>query len=299
MLKFRNKGIIFANKKMRDTVDLDVALPIEQIIEPKSKFSLGLAELWQYRELFYFFTWRDVKVRYKQAFLGFLWAVIQPFSMMVLFSLVFGKALKAPSDGIPYPIFVYSGLMLWNIFSAGLQNSATSMVTNANLIKKVYFPRLIVPMSSILVALFDFLMSLVVYAGLLVYYGYAVNILKIIVLLPIAVLLTVITTFGLGTFLAAFNVKYRDFQYTIPFLIQFLMFLNPVVYATSSFTGSWFNYVLAINPLAGAINLARSAFIDTPVRYELILSNFVVAIALFFVGIYTFRKTEGYFADIA
>ncbi|MCH8318785.1 MAG: ABC transporter permease, partial [Bacteroidetes bacterium] len=152
---------------------------IEYEIKPAKGLQLNLKELWDYRELFYIFTWRDIKVKYKQTVLGFAWAVLQPFIMMIVFSYFFGKLLKIPSDGIPYPIFVYSGLMLWNVFSAGILGAGNSMVTNANIIKKIYFPRLIIPISSILVALFDFVMAFIVYVGILIYYQFEVSIIKL------------------------------------------------------------------------------------------------------------------------
>ena len=268
-------------------------------IKPQNKFSLGIKELILYRELFYFFTWRDIKIRYKQATLGFLWAVIQPLAMMLIFTLIFHKALNVDTGSIPYPIFAFSGLLLWNIFSTGLQNSANSMIINANIIKKIYFPRLIIPMSSILVAFFDFLMALIVYACLLLYYSYSVDFYKLIIYLPLSVILTIITTFGLGTFLAALNVKYRDFQYTIPFLIQFLLFINPVVYPTSLFKSKILQYLIALNPMAGAINLIRAAFVNTPVQWDLLAISFSMALCIFVCGVYVFRKTEAYFADLA
>jgi len=224
---------------------------MEYKIEPVSKFSLGLKELWDFRELFYFFTWRDIKVKYKQTFFGVAWAILQPFLLMLVFSVFFGKALGVPSDDVPYPIFVYCGLLLWNIFSSGLSNAANSMVVNANIIKKIYFPRLIIPISAILVALFDFIMAFIIYIGILIFYHHSLD-WVIIVYLPVSVMITILTTFGLGTFIAALNVKYRDFRYVIPFLIQLLLFLTPVIYPVSIIKYKWAQYLLSINPMAGA-----------------------------------------------
>ena len=229
-------------------------------IKPRSKFTLGVRELWQYRELFYFFTWRDIKVRYKQAFLGVLWAIMQPLSMMLIFTFIFSRGLDVKSDGLPYPIFAFSGLMIWNIFSNGLQNAASSMVSNANIIKKIYFPRLIIPMSSILTALFDFLFAFVVFIGLIFYYQIPFSFIKLLIFLPLSILLTVMTTFGLGTFLAALNVKYRDFQYALPFFIQFLLFVNPILYSSKTFNNPLIQKIMLFNPIAGAIDLVRSIF---------------------------------------
>ncbi len=272
---------------------------IEQRIEPAARFSFGSQELWQYRELFFFFTWRDIKVRYKQATLGILWAMIQPLSMMLLFTFIFGRGLGLNSEGLPYPIFALSGLLIWNFFSNGLQNAASSMVSNANIIRKIYFPRLIIPLSAILTALFDMLFALVLWGGLIVYYRLPIDGSKLF-LLPISILLAATTAFGIGTFLAALNVKYRDFQYALPFLIQFLMFINPVVYSTKSFT----NYpiiqkILTLNPIAGAINLVRSIFSTAPIDGILLVCQFAIALLFLFIGIYFFRKTEAYFADLA
>ena len=272
---------------------------IEYEISPQRKFSLGLKELWHYRELFYFFTWRDVKVKYKQAALGIAWAILQPLVMMVMFTIIFSKALKVPSDGIPYPVFAISGLLIWNIFSNGLLNSANSMVTNANIIKKIYFPRLIIPMSAILTALVDFFFALIIYAVVLIYYHQGISFIKLFLYLPLSILITVITTFGLGTFLAALNVKFRDFQYLLPFMIQFLLFANPVLYSAKSFTNPWINAIMKANPIASAIQLCRSIFTGQQVDWLAVGSGSLVAVLLLFIGVFTFRKTESYFADLA
>lgn len=268
-------------------------------IKPQHKFTLGWRELWHYRELFYFFTWRDIKVRYKQATLGILWAAMQPLSMMVLFTFIFSRGLKVSSDGLPYPIFAFSGLMIWNIFSNGLLNAASSMIANANIIKKIYFPRLIIPLSSILTALFDFLFAFAAFIGLLVYYQLPFALWKLLLFTPLSILLTVVTTFGLGTLLASLNVKYRDFQYALPFIIQFLLFLNPVLYSTKAFENNFALRIMRLNPIAGAINLMRAIFTEGSVEWFAIGSQFLVALVLLFSSVYFFRKTEAYFADIA
>ncbi len=272
---------------------------IEFEIKPQTKFSLGLKELWQYRELFYFFTWRDVKVKYKQAALGILWAILQPLVMMIMFTIIFSKALHVNSDGIPYPVFAISGLLIWNIFSSGLLSSANSMVNNANIIKKIYFPRLVIPASAILTALVDFLFALVVYAAILIYYHQPVDFIKLCLYLPLSIFLTIITTLGFGTFLAAFNVKYRDFQYVLPFMIQFLLFANPVLYSPQVFTNPAVRWIMKCNPIAAAIQLFRSIFVGTAVDWQSVLLSSIVAFLLLIAGIFTFRKTEAYFADLA
>lgn len=272
---------------------------MEYEIKPVSKLSLGLKELWEFKELFYFFTWRDIKVKYKQTFLGVIWAILQPFMLMVVFTLFFGEALHVQTDSnIPYPIFVYSGLLLWNIFSSGLTNASNSMVSNAGIIKKIYFPRLIIPFSSILVALFDFLMALLVYIGLLLFYKHPVEI-KILLFLPIGLLITIFTTFGIGTLLAALNVKYRDFRYVIPFLIQILFFLTPVLYPVSILKSSWVQNVLMFNPMAGAIELLRASVVHAPLNIQLVAISAITSMVLFIAGLFYFRKTEYYFADLA
>ena len=272
---------------------------IEYEIKAQTKFSLGFKELWLYRELFYFFTWRDVKVKYKQAALGILWAVLQPLVMMIMFTLIFSRALKIDSEGIPYPVFAISGLLIWNIFSNGLLNSANSMVSNANIIKKIYFPRLIIPMSAILTALVDFLFALMIYIGVLIYYNQGINVVSLLLYLPLSILITIITTLGIGTFLAALNVKYRDFQYIIPFMIQFLLFANPVLYSVKAFTNPVIAGIMRCNPIATAIQLCRSVFTGAPVDWVAVGLSSGVACILLALGIYTFRKTEDYFADLA
>lgn len=271
---------------------------IEYIIRPQKGIRLNLKELFAYKELFYFFTWRDIKVKYKQTFIGFLWAVLQPFLTMLIFTLFFGRLLGVPSDGIPYPIFAYSGLIIWNVFAQGLANSANSMVNNANIIKKIYFPRLIIPMSSILVAAFDFLMALIVFFGLMVYFDVTFS-WMLLFYIPASLILAVFTVFGMGSLLAAMNVKYRDFRYVIPFLIQALMFLTPVIYPVSILKQQWAKYLIAVNPMSGAVNLMRGAVIQKPPETDLVLISLLSAVILFFTGLLYFKKTEAYFADIA
>jgi lipopolysaccharide transport system permease protein len=272
---------------------------MEYEIKPKEKLTLGLSELWQYKELFYFFTWRDIKVKYKQTFLGFTWAVLQPFLMMVVFSVFFGKALNVPSENIPYPVFVFSGLLVWNVFASGITAAGNSMVSNSNIIKKIYFPRLIIPISSILVSLFDFLMAAVVFIGLILFFHVDIDAVKIISFIPLSIIVTCISTFGLGTLLAALNIKYRDFRYIIPFLVQVLLFVTPVIYPVSILSNQWLKYFLALNPMYAAVTLFRSGFINVPMQFNLIMISLISAAILFIAGLYYFRKTESYFADLA
>jgi len=275
----------------------------EYIIEAPKKININWRELWRYNELFYFFTWRDIKVKYKQTILGFLWAILQPLAMMTVFILFFAKGLSVSTDNIPAPIFYFIGLMFWNLFSSGLNSSANSMVNNAEIIKKIYFPRLIIPFSGILVALFDLLMTLIPFIGLMIYYFFTTNFtihLEILYLLPLALLLTLITTIGLGCTIAAWNVKYRDFRYIVPFMIQFLLFVTPVIYPVTMFDNiPYLKYILALNPMTGVMLLARNGFSINHLPLDLIVISIFTAVFLFITGLYTFRKMEAYFADIA
>jgi lipopolysaccharide transport system permease protein len=271
---------------------------IELHIKSENRFSLGARELWQYRELFYFFTWRNVKIRYKQAVLGIVWAIMQPLSILLVFTLVFKQGLNIGSEGLPYPVFAFSGLMVWNFFSSSLQNAASSMVSNQAVITKIYFPRLIIPIAAILTALFDWFISFSLWVVLIVFFQVPIVWWKLF-FIPLSILLTTVTAFGLGTFLAGMNVKYRDFQYALPFLMQFLLFLNPVVYSTNVFANyGTIKKILELNPIAGAINLIRSIFSQEPINVFLLCQQFGIAIIFMICGIYIFKKTEAYFADV-
>ena len=260
---------------------------------------LNWNELWSYRELFYFFSWRDIKIKYKQTVLGFLWAVLQPLLMMIIFTLFFGRALNIPSQNLPYPVFVFSGLLIWNMFSAGLVNSSNSMVNNAPIIKKIYFPRLVIPGASLLVALFDFLMSFILFVGLLVFYQHPVS-LHALWAWPAAILFTLMATFGPGTWLAALNIKYRDFRYVIPFLVQVLFFLTPVIYPVTFLKSDILQYILACNPVYGAVELFRLPLSpEAVVNPNYLAASSVSCIVILLIGIVYFRKTENFFADLA
>jgi len=197
--------------------------PIEDVIDSSNRGLFNWRELWRYQELFYFFTWRDIKIKYKQTVLGFLWAVLQPLFMMIIFTFFFGRALHVPSQGLPYPVFVFSGLLLWNMFSSGIASASNSMVNNASIIKKIYFPRLIIPVSSILVALFDFVMAFILFVPILIYYKQPLS-LDFLWCWPMALVIAFVATLGPSSLLAALNVKYRDFRYVIPFIVQVLFF---------------------------------------------------------------------------
>lgn len=272
---------------------------MEYEIKPKSKLSLGLEELWEFRELFYFFTWRDIKVKYKQAVLGIFWAILQPLFMTVIFSFLLGKAIDDQAHlTIPYPVFALSGMLLWGIFSGGMSNAANSMVTNANIIKKIYFPRLIIPISGVLVACVDFVMAFVVFIAALFWYQVPVSWAGLL-LIPPAVVLASIAAMGVGTFFAALNVKYRDVRYIIPFLVQALLFLTPVVYPVTITSNTIVQKLLQLNPMAGALELFRGVFRDHVINWETVGLSSISCAVFFIIGILYFRKTESYFADLA
>jgi lipopolysaccharide transport system permease protein len=268
-------------------------------IKPENKFSLGLRELWEYRELFFFFTQRDIKVKYKQTVLGFLWAVLQPLLMTFLFTFFLGKAITNYTGlTLPYDVFALSGLVLWGIFATGLNNAGNSMVTNANIIKKIYFPRLIIPLSSVLVGLFDFLMAFIVFIIYCFYKGIDIS-WHSLVYFPLAVVLTCIATFGAGSLLAALNVKYRDFRYIIPFLIQFLLFLTPVIYPATITQNKYLKILMSLNPMSAPLDFFRAGLYNGKINFELDLLSMLTSLALLVVGLVYFRKTEAYFADLA
>lgn len=268
-------------------------------IKPKGKVNIGLSELWEYRELFYFFTWRDIKVKYKQTALGVLWAIFQPAIMTALFTLGFGKMLSSNFElSMPYPVFALSGFLMWNIFSSGLSNAGNSMVNNSNIIKKIYFPRLIIPISSILVSIVDFLMAFLVFIPALLYYDCWLN-LWAFIYIPLSVLLAAMATFGLGTFLAAINIKYRDFRYILPFFIQALLFATPVIYPIRGADNQLFQWIMQINPMNAPIELFRASIGNNVVNYQTVIISLIVSMLFFIIGVFYFRKTESYFADLA
>ncbi|MGL4596489.1 MAG: ABC transporter permease [Bacteroidia bacterium] len=272
-------------------------MEIEYDIKPQRKLSLGLQELNRHRELLYFFTWRDIKIKYKQTLLGFAWAIVQPLLLMSVFVLFFRSGLQKNLD-IPYTVFAFSGLMLWTIFSSGLSNAGNSMVNNANIIKKIYFPRLIIPISSILVAFFDFLMTIPVFIGLLAWEGVMPRV-EALYAIPLGILLTLFGTFGPGCLLAALNVKFRDVRYLIPFFIQLLLFVSPVIYPAAWVQHSWLKHLLALNPMNGALQVFRSAFSATPIDVTDLCISIASSVFFLLLGILYFRKTEAYFADLA
>jgi lipopolysaccharide transport system permease protein len=257
--------------------------------------TLRLGELWAYRELLFFLTWRDVKVRYKQTALGAAWAVIQPFTLMVVFTIFLGRLAHVPSDGFPYPVFAYAALVPWTLFSQSLASVSDSLVSNANLVSKVYFPRLVIPLAVIGSFVFDFLIALVVLVGLMLYYGVYPGL--GILALPVLVALTVLTSLSVGIWLTALNVRYRDVRYTVPFLIQVWLFASPIAYASSLVPGRW-QFLYSLNPMVGLVNAYRWSLLGapwTPDRY-LLVSVMTVSVLLT-TGVVYFRRTERTFAD--
>ncbi len=258
--------------------------------------SLRLGDLWRYRELLYFLTWRDVKIRYKQTALGVAWAVLQPLITMVIFSVIFGQLAKLPSDGIPYPVFSYAALLPWGLFSGALQRAGTSLVTNANLITKVYFPRLVIPISAVAAGLVDFAISFVVLLALMLYYGIMPT--WAILAIPLLVLLAVLTALAVSLWLSALNVQYRDVQYIIPFLIQAWMYASPVAYSAGLVpTGPW-RIIYGLNPLAGVIQGFRWALLGGNPPDQLMTISVFMVVLLLVSGLYYFRRMERSFADV-
>jgi lipopolysaccharide transport system permease protein len=267
------------------------------LIRPKKTISLqDFKEIWNQRELLYFFTWRDFKVRYKQTFIGVAWALFQPFVSMIVFSLFFGKLAGVPSDGVPYPIFVYVGLLFWQFFSDALSDTSNSLISNQSIVTKVYFPRLILPISTVVTKLVDFGISAIILVLLMIYYQYMPS-LEGILLLPLLLFITFMTALGGGLLLASINVKYRDVRYILPYFIQLLLFVTPVIYSAS--IAGKLSWVLAVNPMSGVIQTARAAFLHTaPINWLLIAISLFAAIMILIVGTIAFKKTERYFADI-
>jgi lipopolysaccharide transport system permease protein len=271
--------------------------PAITVIKPKKTFSLNdFRELWDYRELLYFFTWRDLKVRYKQTLIGAAWAILQPFITMIVFSVFFGKLAGVPSDGIPYPIFVYVGLLFWQFFSTALADTSNVLIGNQSIITKVYFPRLTLPISGVITKFVDFLFAAIILAGLMIYYGFVPH-LQGLLLTPLLLLITFCASVGAGLILASINVKYRDVRYALPFFIQILLFVTPVIYP-ASIAGKW-SWLLAFNPMTGVIQSARAALLGTTVlNWSLLGMSSIACVILLIVGVYYFKKVERYFADI-
>jgi lipopolysaccharide transport system permease protein len=269
----------------------------ETVIKPSTGWaSVKFQDLWQYRELLYFLIWRDIKVRYKQTVIGAAWAIIQPVLTMVVFSIFFGRLAKIPSDGIPYPIFSYAALIPWTFFANGLSQSANSLVNNTNLIKKVYFPRLVIPLSSVLSGIVDFGLAFTVLIGMMLYFNIypTLN----IVWLPLLVLLAMITSLGVGFWLSAMNVQFRDVRYAVPFLTQFWLFATPIAFPSSLLSEPW-RTLFSINPMVGVVEGFRWALLGTNTAPgSIILVSSLAAVLTFISGAFYFRRMEKSFADV-
>jgi lipopolysaccharide transport system permease protein len=271
-------------------------LPVTMITPRAGWAPLNLGELWEYRELLYFLVWRDIKVRYKQTALGVAWAVLQPLLTMVVFSLFFGKLAGIPSDGVPYPIFSFAALVPWTFFSYGLTQSANSLVINEQLVRKVYFPRMVIPVATVLSGVVDFALAFVLLLGMLLYYGITLT-LHSLWLLPL-LLLALVTSLGVGLWLAALNVQYRDVRYTVPFLTQLWLFATPIAYPSSLLRQPW-RTLDGVNPMTGVVEGFRWALLGTGTSPgPIIIVSALAALLLFIGGMLYFRRMEDTFADV-
>jgi lipopolysaccharide transport system permease protein len=272
-------------------------LPTLAVIQPREGWiPINLKEIWLYRELLYFLTKRDIKVRYKQTVLGGLWAIIQPLCAMVVFSIFFGRLAKVPSDGIPYPIFVYAGLLPWTYFANAVTAAGNSLVGSAHLVTKIYFPRTIIPVSAAMAGLVDFFIALAVMVGLMLYYQFLPD--GRVLLFPALVGLTFVCAVGCGLWLSALNVQYRDIRYIIPFLIQIWLFVSPVIYP-DSLLGERYRWLLALNPMAGIIHAYRACLLGRhPIDWGFLGISTLATVVIFVSGLFYFRRVEKSFADV-
>jgi len=270
--------------------------PVISIQPSRGWVPLKLGELWEYRELLYFFVWRDVKVRYKQTILGAAWAIIQPFFTMVVFSLFFGKLGKIPSDGVPYPIFSFAALVPWTYFASALNQSSNSVVSSANLIKKVYFPRLVVPVAGVFSGIVDFTLALIVLFGMIFYYGIVPTFHALWI--PLFLLLALITSLGVGLWLSALNVQYRDVRYVLPFISQVWLFSTPIAYPSSLLSEPW-RTLYGLNPMVGVVEGFRWALLGTNTAPgPIIIVSSLAALVILIGGAFYFRRMEKNFADV-
>ena len=267
------------------------------VIEPPRAWEMpGLKEIWEHRELLYFLAWRDIKVRYKQTVIGAAWAILQPFLTMVVFSLIFGGLLAVPSDGVPYPVFSYAALLPWTFFASGLTHASNSLVHSSDLVSKIYFPRLILPLAAILAPAVDFALAFIVLLAMLMFYGIVPGL--VLVTLPLFLFLALLTVLALGLWLSALNVKYRDIGYVVPFLIQFLLFVTPVAYPSTIIPAEW-RGLYGLNPMAGVVDGFRWALLGSDsMPTDTILLSFVGVLVLLVSGVFYFRRVEAEFADV-
>jgi len=271
-------------------------VPVIHLRPAKGWLGIDFKELWRYRELIFFLTWRDIKVRYKQAVLGITWAVLQPILTVLIFTVIFGVLLKTPSQGLPYPLFALSALLPWQLFATALQRSSISLVGNANLITKIYFPRLAIPLSTVFAALVDFAVSLIVLFVVMIYYRHypGINTLW----LPLIILLALLTALAVGFWLSALNVQYRDVQHMVPFIIQVWMYASPIVYPIETIPEGTWRLLYGLNPMVGVIQGFRWALLGTAPPDLTMLISIGVVVVLLVSGLYYFRRMEKTFADI-
>lgn len=265
-------------------------------ITPRGPASFKLSELWKNRELLYFLTWRDIKVKYKQTYLGVLWVILQPLLLMTVFYIIFFRALNI-SVGMSYPVYACGGLILWGLFSSGIQNSSESMLGSAQMVRKIYFPRILIPLASLLASIVDFLIAFLFFVVLLFIFRQPVS-WHILYCFPVAIALTAASSFGLGALLSAMNVKYRDFRYLLPFAMQFIFFSSQIVYSLHTLQKEWVKLVLFCNPLNGALELFFYPFRDEDLNIAGVLISSSVAVLLLIAGLSYFKRTELYFADL-
>jgi len=272
------------------------AAPVTEVILERGRVDRNYwLDLWRYRELFQVLAWRDVAIRYKQTAIGVAWAVIRPALTVLIFTIVFGRIAHLPSNGVPYPLLVFAGMLPWTFFATALSDASNSLVSNANLVGKVYFPRLIVPAATVVAAFVDFFISLVVMAAVMAWYRFAPD--WRVLLLPLFVLIAMLASLGPGLWITAVNVRYRDFRYVIPFLVQFGLYVSPVGFSASVIPASW-RLVYAINPMVGVIDGFRWCLLRTPIDWrEVGVSLLVVAVSLW-IGVRQFRRLEKTFADV-
>jgi lipopolysaccharide transport system permease protein len=274
------------------------------ILRPSRGWSaLNLGDLWRYRELVYFMIWRDIKVRYKQTALGAAWAIIQPFFTMVVFTLFFGKLAKVPSDNVPYPIFSYTGLLPWGLFTKALSDAGRSMISNRSMITKIYFPRLVIPIASVLAGVVDFAIAILVLFGMMIYYNslpagnYRVAPTAAVWTLPLFLILALATALGVGLWLSALNVIYRDINYVLPFITQFWLFITPIAYPSSMIPEKW-RLLYALNPMTGVVEGFRWALLGTETAPGPMLAvSSAIAVLVLVSGLFYFRRMERTFAD--
>ncbi len=272
---------------------------IETKITPPKGLSLNLKELWRSRELFYFFAWRDIKVKYKQTLIGFLWAIIQPLMMMGILYFFLAQRLETEGFKVPFVVYSLSGLIIWNVFSTGITSAGNSMVQNSNMIKKIYFPRLIIPSSSVIVSLFDFIWAFLVFLILVIaLYGFQYFNWTTPLYFLAGILTVIFTTIGLGNLIASLSVKFKDVKYALPFLVQLMLLGSSVIYPLSFIDNKIVGYLLALNPCMGPVELFRMGITGYSAPMELIYINLAFNLILFIIGLYNFRRTEQYLADI-